>query len=194
MVRRNHVTNRHNFQEVTVPYQRSGPDRRKEYRSLLLEHIFPAIDELVQLGKIDYYHFLTHCGLDLRLSVPNRQDLATVRAVLKKHGLPAELAPWDPNHERVEEEDEILRLNAEMTRVLLRHPDPDSFYHVVVHYQNNMYGMGNDEEVDFHFNQALSWLTHIKIKNEGKDWEVAKREAAKQLGNFLLSITEDKQK
>jgi hypothetical protein len=189
MLRSNHVTNRHNFQQVTVPYDRSGPDRRKEYRSLLLEHVFPVIDELLELGKIDSYHFLTHSGLDLRLSICDEQDLATVEQVLRKHGLPAELTPWDPKHERIEEEDEVLRLNAEITRVLLKHPDPDSFYYLVVHYQNNMFGMGNDEEVTFHLKQALNWLTTIKVNREGKDEVTARREAARQVRDWLANLS-----
>jgi len=182
-----------------MPYQLIGPDRSPElisnYRSLLKDSIFPAIDTLLSKGLIDNYHFLTHFGLDLRISVINPDDLSEVKKVLAEYGLPTDMKSWDLEHNRIEAEDDILRLNTEITRLLLGHPNLDDFYPSVVHYQNNSFGMGNVEEVNFHLSQAINWLFTIYVNSgieKQEAFERAKSELIKVLGSYGLQEKPEK--
>ncbi len=179
--------NSHNFFEITIPRS----DHLDEYHALLKTKIFPAIDELLAKKLINTYHFLTHAGLDLRISVYYFQDLPKVAQVLSCHDLPNDFRVWDEKHERLEQEDEVLRLNSEIVRVLLDHPDRQKFYYLVLHYQNNSYGMDNHDEVEFHFEQMIAWSRTIKIVNQKKDRYTAQMEA---IDEIMIKLTELKNK
>lgn len=183
--------NPHNFYEVTIPYERIPPNRPLElvsaYRELLKNKVFPAIDKLRSEGLIDTYHFLTHVGLDLRISIQDEEKIPEVKEILEQFEIPTDLRRWDENHERIEVEDHVLRMNTEITRLLLEHPDFDSFYPSVIHYQNNSFGIGNEEETNFYINQGVNWIISIYMQKLGME----RPEAIEKTKQDLIKLSEN---
>lgn len=170
--------NPYNFYEVTILYNQT---QQNAYNNLLETSIFPSIDELTSKKLIDNYHFLSHSSnsTDLRISISDKNKLPEIMKILKKFGISGELNEW--GHGRLKVEDDILKLNTEITRLLLNHPSSGSFYPLVVHYQNNSYGMGNLEEANFLFYHALKWLITINVNKFGMEREKAIEKAKKDL-------------
>lgn len=157
------------YKKVEIP-RTDGFDARRlqEYHQLLMQFVFPFVDDLVQDGLADGYDFLSHSGVDLRLWLSDDADLAEVRKRLRQRGLPETLvdyAPEETGEDRVRLLS-ILRRGAEQVRDLLEdHSDlwrPEE----VVHWFLNQYGLHNTHEAQFHESQASAWKRQLEANSD----------------------------
>lgn len=184
------IIKKSNWKQITIPRQFcSWHDKEgfKDYLDILKKSVFPAIDKLVSEELIDNYHFLNHSdtgGLDLRLSIVNEKNLQKIQEVLKKFELPDKLKDYGGDHQAILD---VLKLNTEITRIAINQKleDIKKFHHRLTHYQNNSIGMTNRDEVDFHLNEAINWLSTLYMINGTKEQEAIEK-AKEEIGKSFI--------
>ncbi len=180
----------HNFYEIRIPVSTITGGKEAPtipiYHDFLMNKIYPAIDKLYSKGLIDTYHFLIHQNLDLRISIPDETKTDAIKNILEDFELPTELHEWDKKMSKIE--DEILRLNTEITRLLLQHPNLYNFLGSVIHYPVNQFGYPNLKESEFLLLKAVGWgMTHY-VENEGMELNDATLKIKEELGKLLSGV------
>jgi len=148
------------YMKVAIP-RADGFDeaRLSDYHRLLLDSVFPLVDDLMASGLAEGYDFLSHTGLDLRLWLSDDADISAIQERLRARDLPASLVDQPP----AETGDDRLRLlamlmrSAENVRALLEDAGAKRELYEPVHWFLNQYGFHNRHEVGFHERQAAAW-------------------------------------
>jgi len=127
------------------------------YVDILRNKIAPAIEALEKDELIDGFHFISHEGVDLRLSCPNWKlsEIYKIKKILKLNGIDGDLHPYNDLNGSL---DSIVKANflETVSRCVLAEvlAEGKSSRENLSHYLNNQYGVWNIDEAIDHFHRG----------------------------------------